>query len=173
MLPGMLRGRFQAGLVAVALLLHGAARDEAAWAKGEEAAYAKDLEFLLDELPKKARTLLAAKGVDWAKATKELRAAAKKVKDDVEYVRLVNRIVARLRDGHAGITKMSPRARGVVEEAPGGRGEGPAVDGSARASDDGGHEGPRRRGVRRRRRTGRKGGYGGRHRWTTCPRSRG
>jgi C-terminal processing protease CtpA/Prc len=102
------------------------------WAKGEEAAYAKDLEFLLDELPKKARTLLATKGVDWAKATKELRGAAKKVKDDVEYVRLANRIVARLRDGHAGITKLSPELEAAwkkhkEDEAKGRRWTGPRV----------------------------------------------
>jgi hypothetical protein len=103
-----------------------------AWGKGEAEAYEKDLAFLLDECPKRARALLASKDVDWAKATKDLRAAAKKVKDDAEFVRLVERILARLHDGHAGIVSMAPALEANVKaareaEARGRRWTGPRV----------------------------------------------
>lgn len=103
-----------------------------AWAKGEAEAYAKDLDYLLDELPKRAKALLADKGIDWAKATKDVRAAAKKVKDDVEFVKTVNRIVARLKDGHAGITRLAPDLEAKWkahsdDEAKGRRWTGPRV----------------------------------------------
>ena len=78
------------------------------------------------------RRLLAAKGIDWAKATKELRAAAKKVKDDFEYVRLVERVLARLQDGHAAIVSLAPDVEARVKtareaEAKGRRWTGPRV----------------------------------------------
>ena len=105
---------------------------DAAWAKGESDVYEKDVAFLLDECPKRAKALLAAKGIDWAKATKDLRAAAKKVKDDVEYVRLVERVLARLHDGHAAIVSLAPDLEGRFKtardaEAKGRRWTGPRV----------------------------------------------
>ena len=103
-----------------------------AWAKGETAEYEKDVAFLLDECPKRAKALLAAKGIDWAKATRDVRAAAKKVKDDHEFVRLVDRILARLHDGHAAIVGMAPDVEAHVKagreaEAKGRRFTGPRV----------------------------------------------
>ncbi|TPW18665.1 MAG: hypothetical protein FD126_3362, partial [Elusimicrobia bacterium] len=102
-----------------------------AWAK-DEASYAKDLEFLLEELPKKARALLTDKKIDWAKATKDVKGEIKKVKDDAAYVRLVMRMLARLRDGHAAITKVSPDLEASLKaareaEAKGRRWTGPRV----------------------------------------------
>jgi carboxyl-terminal processing protease len=122
-------GAWCAVALAAALLAAPAPR---AWSRGEAAAYRKDLAYLLDELPKKARTLLREKDVDWPKATKSLRAAARKVSDAADYVRLVQRIVARLEDGHAGIVKVSPDLEGAwkdacEEEAHGRRWTGPRV----------------------------------------------
>ena len=101
-------------------------------AKDEKPAWTQDLEFLLSELPGKARALLAEKKIDWAKATKDLKAEAKKVKDDAAFVRLVNRILARLKDGHAGITKLAPDLEAAWKaaqeaEAKGRRFTGPRV----------------------------------------------
>ena len=64
--------------------------------------YAKDVEVLLDTFESEAGALLKAKGIDWGKVRKEFRAAAKKTKTDEDHVRLCWRLVARLRDGHAG-----------------------------------------------------------------------
>lgn len=94
--------------------------------------YAKDCEFLLQELPKKAQELLRTKGIDWAKSTKELRAQAKKIADDDAFVRWTERLLARLRDGHAGIVKLAPdveqRVKAAREaEAKGRRWTGPRV----------------------------------------------
>lgn len=101
-------------------------------AKDEKPAWTQDLEFLLSELPGKARALLVEKKIDWAKATKDLKAEAKKVKDDAAYVRLANRILARLQDGHAGITKLAPDLEAAWKaaqeaEAKGRRFTGPRV----------------------------------------------
>jgi C-terminal processing protease CtpA/Prc len=122
------------GFALAALLVGSAAPGGAgrAWAKDEAGSYAKDLEFLLDELPKKARGLLVDKKIDWAKSTKDLRAEAKKVKDDAAYARLVNRILARLRDGHAAVTDVSPQLEASLKasreaEAKGRRWTGPRV----------------------------------------------
>jgi hypothetical protein len=95
----------------------GRAPGRRAWAKESAPSYEQDVVFLLDELPKRAKSLLASKGVDWAKATKDLRAAARKVRADDEFVRLVGRVLARLRDGHAGIVSLAPEVEARVKEA--------------------------------------------------------
>jgi carboxyl-terminal processing protease len=66
-------------------------------------ARAKDVPFLLDELEKRAGHFFKVKGIDWAAVRKEFTASAANVKDDVEHLTLCNRLVARLRDGHAGL----------------------------------------------------------------------
>jgi carboxyl-terminal processing protease len=121
-----------APVVGVLLLLVFGGLARPAAAKDDAAVWAKDLEFLLEELPKRAKTLLGSKKIDWANATKDLRAPAKKVKDDVEYVKLVERILARLQDGHAGITKLAPDVEAKwkafrEEEAKGRKWTGPRV----------------------------------------------
>lgn len=90
-----------AGVAAVSLAPRGWSR--AAWAAPKDDVYAKDVAFLLDALGSKAAALLKLKGVDWAAVTKEFAAAAKSVKSDAEHVVLCARLVARLRDGHAGL----------------------------------------------------------------------
>jgi len=68
--------------------------------------YAKDVEVLLDTFEEEAGALLKAKGIDWAKVRKEFPAAAKKSTSDEDHVRLCGRLVARLRDGHAGFEEV-------------------------------------------------------------------
>jgi hypothetical protein len=71
--------------------------------ESKAAIYAKDVEFLLKECGDKAGALLKQKAIDWKKVGTEFRAAVKKVKTDEEHLRLCVRLVARLRDGHAGV----------------------------------------------------------------------
>ncbi len=68
--------------------------------------YGKDVETLLDTFETEAGALLEAKGIDWGKVRKEFRAAGKKTKTDEEHVRLCWRLIARLRDGHAGFEEV-------------------------------------------------------------------
>ena len=80
------------------------------WAKdppGKAEVYAKDVEFLLDTFGKKAAALLKQKGVDWKAVDKEFTAAAKAVRSDGDHLKLCGRLIARLRDGHAGFTKLN------------------------------------------------------------------
>jgi hypothetical protein len=104
----------------------------AAPARAKKDENAADAVFLLTELPKRARELLAAKGIDWPKVTKDLRAEAKRIDDDVAFVRWTERLVACLRDGHAGITQLAPDLEAKVKaawdgEAKGRRWTGPRV----------------------------------------------
>lgn len=112
-----------AGLVAALAARPAAAKDEP---------YAADAAFLLEQLPKTAKALLAAKGIDWVKATKELKAEAKKLDSDAAFVRWTERVLARLKDGHAGIVKLSPPLQAAAKaaweaEANGRRWTGPRV----------------------------------------------
>ena len=65
--------------------------------------YRKDVEFLLEELPKRAGRFFPVKKIDWPMVTQQFRAEVEKVKSDEEHLKLCSRLVARLRDGHAGI----------------------------------------------------------------------
>ena len=118
--------------VVLAMLLTMSLTLRTACARGEADDLRADVQFLLEELPKKARGLLRDKGIDWKKATKSLKGEAKKLKDPVEYVRLVERILARLQDGHAGIVKLAPDVEAALkaaneDEAKGRRWTGPRV----------------------------------------------
>lgn len=68
--------------------------------------YKKDVEFLLETLEQKSRPFFERKGIDWKKVEKEFRSSWKGVKSDVEHFRLVLRIMARVEDGHAGVTEL-------------------------------------------------------------------
>jgi len=70
---------------------------------GDRATYKKDVEFLLEQLEKKCGTFFKRKGIDWKKVEREFGGAWKAVKTDVDHYRLCERIVARVKDGHAGI----------------------------------------------------------------------
>jgi carboxyl-terminal processing protease len=86
--------------------------------------YAKDVEFLLDELEKKAGQFFKVKGVDWAAVRKQFRTEVKGVQSDAEHVKLANRLVARLRDGHAALTELKVE---IPDESKGRRFTGPRV----------------------------------------------
>src|SRR5258705_7905459 len=93
------RGTLSAAVATATFLLaaHGA------FPKDAGDLYAKDVDFLLEELGKKAGALLKQKGVDWNAVEKEFRAAVKTVKSDGDHLKLCSRLLARLRDGHAGV----------------------------------------------------------------------
>lgn len=67
--------------------------------------YAKDVEYLLAELPKQAGRFFDLKKIDWPKVSEQFRAEVKNVKSDEEHLKLCSRLIARLRDGHAGFVQ--------------------------------------------------------------------
>src|SRR4051812_26142612 len=75
-------------------------------AQSATAPYLDDVEFLLAEFATKAGPLLEIKHVDWKSVSEEFRKAARETQDDVAHVKLCNRLIARLRDGHAGILEL-------------------------------------------------------------------
>lgn len=90
----------------------------------EIVAYAKDIEFLLEEFEKRAGALLKQKKIDWSDIRKEFAATAATVKTDQEQYQLVTRLLSRLQDGHAVIlqSKIKP-----TDESQGRRFTGPRV----------------------------------------------
>lgn len=93
-------------------------------AKGDKEVYTKDVDFMLQELPKKAGHFFKTKEIDWKEVTTEFQAAAKKVKSDEDHVKLCNRLVARLKDGHAGLIDLTVK---YPDESKGRRFTGPRV----------------------------------------------
>lgn len=86
--------------------------------------YSADLEFLLSEFQSKAGHFFEAKKIDWAAVSEQFRQEAKAVSDDVAHVKLCNRLLARLRDGHAGIVSLKTT---MPDESKGRRFTGPRV----------------------------------------------
>jgi C-terminal processing protease CtpA/Prc len=86
--------------------------------------YSKDLEFLLSEFEQKAGHFFPVKEIDWKAVGEQFRREVKDVKDDVAHVKLCNRLLARLRDGHAGIMDLKVQ---IPDEAKGRRFTGPRV----------------------------------------------
>jgi carboxyl-terminal processing protease len=105
--------------VSAPLLVPGVLRAEA-----KTALYEKDVEFLLRELPQKAGHFFALKKIDWKKVSEQFRREVKTVKDDVAHVKLCNRLVARLRDGHATLRDLKVQ---MPDESKGRRFTGPRV----------------------------------------------
>jgi carboxyl-terminal processing protease len=93
-------------------------------ADAKTAVYEKDVEFLLKELPQKAGHFFALKKIDWRKVSEQFRKEVKTVKDDVTHVKLCNRLVARLRDGHATLRDLKVQ---MPDESKGRRFTGPRV----------------------------------------------
>ena len=90
----------------------------------DPAAYARDVEFLLEKLPEKAGIFFETKKIDWKEVGTEFREAVKSVKTDEEHLKLCNRLLARLRDGHASLRDMKVR---WPDESQGRRWTGPRV----------------------------------------------
>ncbi len=65
--------------------------------------YAADLEFALDALEETCGALLESKGIDWKKVRSEFRPAVKDVSSDEEHHLLLQRLLARLEDGHCAV----------------------------------------------------------------------
>ena len=71
--------------------------------------YEKDVAFLLDEIEDKAGALLRQKEIDWKAVRAEFTKLAGDVEDDAAHVRLCRRLIARLKDGHAGFTELNAK----------------------------------------------------------------
>lgn len=117
-------GCIRRATIGAALLVALAAAPLTRGAEREPATYAQDVEFLLAELPRRAGHFFAAKGVDWDRVASEFRAAVRNVTNDVQHVRLCQRLVARLHDGHARLTDLKVT---LPDEARGRRWTGPRV----------------------------------------------
>ena len=88
------------------------------------AAYAKDIDFMLTELPKTAGHFFELKGIDWKQVSAEFTEAVKKVETDEQLLVLCNRLVARLKDGHASLIDLKVK---YPDESKGRRFTGPRV----------------------------------------------
>jgi carboxyl-terminal processing protease len=86
--------------------------------------YSKDVEFLLAELEKKAGHFFATKHIDWKAVSGQFQKEAKEVKDDAAHVKMCNRLLARLKDGHAGLQDLKVK---LPDESQGRRFTGPRV----------------------------------------------
>jgi C-terminal processing protease CtpA/Prc len=86
--------------------------------------YGKDLDFLLTTLEQKAGHFFPLKGVDWPAVSRQFHDEVKSVSSDAEHVKLCGRLVARLRDGHAGLQDVQVP---LPDEARGRRWTGPRV----------------------------------------------
>ena len=74
---------------------------------GDKATYQGDVQFLLRELKQQCGALFQRKGVDWARVEQRFLKEVRGVKTDVDHYRLCERLVACLKDGHAGISKIN------------------------------------------------------------------
>ena len=76
---------------------------------GADATYEKDVAFALKALEENCGRFFKLKGIDWKRVSEEFSKAAKSVRSDEEHLRLLIRLLARLRDGHA---KVEPLEKG-------------------------------------------------------------
>ena len=109
---------------AVSILCATVAASQLRISAAEPADYAADVEFLLSELEQKAGHFFALKGIDWNAVRTQFREEAKGVKDDVAHLKMCNRLVARLHDGHAGLMDLKVQ---IPDESKGRRFTGPRV----------------------------------------------
>jgi carboxyl-terminal processing protease len=86
--------------------------------------FTNDVEFLLRELPRHAGHFFPAKGIDWQAVSNQFRAEALAVSNEVQHVKLCQRLLARLKDGHARLTDVKVK---LPDEAQGRRWTGPRV----------------------------------------------
>lgn len=86
--------------------------------------YSGDIEFLLTELEKKADHFFPGKGIDWRVVSAQFRTEARAVASDAAHVKVCNRLIARLRDGHAALVDLKVK---FPDESGGRRFTGPRV----------------------------------------------
>ena len=70
-------------------------------APSQSKVYRKDVETALKELEKECGHFFKTKGIEWGKVRREMLKAVRKIRNDQEQFMLLNRLLARLRDGHA------------------------------------------------------------------------
>ena len=87
-------------------------------------AYARDIAFFLDELPKLAGRFFELKKIDWDAVRSEFLAAVPKVMSDGDHLVLCSRLLARLKDGHAGLVDLKAA---MPDDSNGRRWTGPRV----------------------------------------------
>ena len=67
--------------------------------------YKADVAFALDTIEREAGELLRIKDIDWKAVRKEMGKAAKRVETPEQHFELLQQLLARARDGHAGVRK--------------------------------------------------------------------
>src|SRR5262245_40855411 len=70
---------------------------------GAETVYEKDMRHATTEIGMQCASLIEAKKIDWAKISAEFNKEARAVKTDEQHLKLLVRLLARLRDGHAAV----------------------------------------------------------------------
>lgn len=75
----------------------------------------KDVDFALETLEKKCGHFFEQKKIDWKAVSAQMRADAKKVKDEREHLGLLIRLLARLHDGHC---EVRPIGKGASIKPP-------------------------------------------------------
>jgi C-terminal processing protease CtpA/Prc len=68
-----------------------------------QSVYEQDVRFAVDELPKYCGQFFELKKIDWPAISKQFLEEAKAVKTDQEHMVLLQRLLARLKDGHAAV----------------------------------------------------------------------
>ncbi len=86
--------------------------------------FSADVEFLIKELEGKAGHFFKTKAIDWKLVAERFRKEAQEVRDEVAHVKLCNRLVAQIRDGHAGLLGLKVK---MPDESNGRRFTGPRV----------------------------------------------
>lgn len=74
--------------------------------------YAADVEFALTEIEKRCAHFFELKKIDWDAVKKTFRAEVKKVTSPGEHLVLMERLLARVKDGHAAVHP-GPKGKGV------------------------------------------------------------
>ena len=65
-----------------------------------------DVDFALEALEEKCGHFFKLKSIDWKKVSKLFRKKAAKVDTPGEHLKLLVRLTARVKDGHAGVRKI-------------------------------------------------------------------
>lgn len=73
--------------------------------------FAKDVEFALDELKKECGHFFREKDIDWKEVEREFAKAVRDVESPEDEWVLLCRLVARLKDGHAGVRVLPPAGK--------------------------------------------------------------
>ncbi len=95
-------------------------------ARGEDSVYVTDMKFALEELQKQCGHFFQLKDIDWKKVAREFQKEAGRVKNDGEHLKLLTRLLARVRDGHAYVKRLE-KGKNVEWPDPVGERVGPGL----------------------------------------------